>query len=132
MGCRRSAAKRVSRESRIGGVLHHSARFRPRLLCGFARIVQHLFRPTGRAAALALSTPSRIASPAFSHAPPCFVHRPKRYYHHLPPFDIILLREPLLLWRDQPVAYLNSGNILSPSLVPPGSVILLSVNFSVS
>ena len=33
---------------------------------------------------------------------------------------------------DQPVAYLNSGSILSPSLVPPGSVTLLSVNFSVS
>jgi hypothetical protein len=33
---------------------------------------------------------------------------------------------------DQPVAYLNSGSILSPSLVPPGSVTLSAVNFSVS
>jgi hypothetical protein len=33
---------------------------------------------------------------------------------------------------DQPAAYLNSGSILSPSLVPPGSVTLLPANFSVS
>jgi hypothetical protein len=33
---------------------------------------------------------------------------------------------------DHPVAYLNSGSILSPSLVPPGSITVLSANFSVS
>jgi hypothetical protein len=34
---------------------------------------------------------------------------------------------------DQPVAYLNSGSsILSPSLVPPYSITLPTVNFSVS
>jgi hypothetical protein len=33
---------------------------------------------------------------------------------------------------DQPVAYLNSGSILSPSLVPPGSITFLSANFSKS
>src|ERR1700730_3469035 len=34
--------------------------------------------------------------------------------------------------EDHPVAYLNSGSILSPSLVPPGSITFLSTNFSVS
>jgi len=33
---------------------------------------------------------------------------------------------------DHPVAYLNSGSILSPSLVPPGSITFLSPNFRVS
>jgi hypothetical protein len=32
--------------------------------------------------------------------------------------------------RDHPVAYLNSGSILSPSLMPPGSITFLSANFS--
>jgi hypothetical protein len=34
--------------------------------------------------------------------------------------------------EDQPVAYLNSGSSLSPSLVPPGRVTLLPVNLSAS
>jgi hypothetical protein len=33
---------------------------------------------------------------------------------------------------DHRAAYLNSGSILSPSLVPPGNITLFSANFSVS
>ena len=33
---------------------------------------------------------------------------------------------------DQPAEYLNSGNILRPSLVPPGSMTFLSLKVSVS
>src|SRR6266446_9788332 len=56
----------------------------------------------------------------------------RRIAHHAPPYDGLLAGELLLRSSrgGQPVAYLNSGSILSPSLVPPGSVTLLSANFS--
>src|SRR5271169_3191901 len=58
----------------------------------------------------------------------CHARLQRGLFHHLPPSDIVLPRERLTLRSsggDQPVAYLNSGSILSPSLVPPGSVTLL-------
>jgi hypothetical protein len=56
------------------------------------------------------------------------------------PVELVEQREALALCRmpsevrcwGHPVAYLNSGSVLSPSLVPPGSRTFLSANFRVS
>jgi len=68
--------------TRIDDVLRHSARLRPSLLCGFARIVQHFFRPAGhlrRWQPWRSARARRLPLRPLSRAPPCFLHRPKNY-----------------------------------------------------
>jgi hypothetical protein len=127
--------------TRINDVLRHTARLRPSLPCRVAGIAQHFF--AWRAAAIASSTifwawPAAVALFALSPiASPAFVTRASKesgLSSFLRPTSP-LPRELLTLRSsggDQPVAYLNSGSILSPSLVPPSSVTLLPAKFSVS
>jgi len=123
-----------------------SARLRPSLLRRFA---QYFFCLTGRggggrgsivypahflgaADCYSLARPER---PCRLCAPPSCLHYSKTYrssrfsVRHPSATRTSTFAAPA---GDQPVAYLNSGSILSPSLMPPGSITLLSVNFSVS
>ena len=139
--------------TRVNDVLRHPARLRPSLLCRFACVAQHFSCLTGcchgsrgsilnyflgwpaaaAVAAAALLTCSPIASPAS-------VTRASMLVASFEDVLLITVLRTTSFWHanfysaapagDQPVAYLNSGSILSPSLVPPGSMTLLSANFS--
>src|SRR6202011_2970340 len=86
-------------------------------------------------AAVALFTCSPIASPAS-------VTRASMLVASFEDVLLITVLQTTSFWHanfysaapagDQPVAYLNSGSLLRPSLLPPGSVTLLAANLSVS